>query len=192
MQGRIMKITLSGNQVDIGDRLRNHVEENVLNVVNKYFPAPVSCSVYFTKSADTFTAEVTVHPAKNIILKGTGSAGDPYSAFDDANQHIATRLRRHKTKLNDHKGKTGLAEIANEAVFSLNEDAEEIDIDDAPLTIAELEANIPVCTVSEAVMYMDLNNENALMFKNSANGNFNMVYRRKDGNIGWVEPKSEN
>ncbi len=187
-----MKITLSGNQVDIGDRLRNHVEENVLNVVNKYFPAPVSCSVYFTKSADTFTAEVTVHPAKNIILKGTGSAGDPYSAFDDANQHIATRLRRHKTKLNDHKGKTGLAEIANEAVFSLNEDAEEIDIDDAPLTIAELEANIPVCTVSEAVMYMDLNNENALMFKNSANGNFNMVYRRKDGNIGWVEPKSEN
>ena len=192
MQGRIMKITLSGNQVDIGDRLRNHVEENVPNVVNKYFPAPVSCSVYFTKSADTFTAEVTVHPAKNIILKGTGSAGDPYSAFDDANQHIATRLRRHKTKLNDHKGKTGLAEIANEAVFSLNEDAEEIDIDDAPLTIAELEANIPVCTVSEAVMYMDLNNENALMFKNSANGNFNMVYRRKDGNIGWVEPKSEN
>ncbi len=192
MQGRIMKITLSGNQVDIGDRLRNHVEENVLNVVNKYFPAPVSCNVYFTKSADTFTAEVTVHPAKNIILKGTGSAGDPYSAFDDANQHIATRLRRHKTKLNDHKGKTGLAEIANEAVFSLNEDAEEIDIDDAPLTIAELEANIPVCTVSEAVMYMDLNNENALMFKNSANGNFNMVYRRKDGNIGWVEPKSEN
>lgn len=84
-----------------------------------------------------------------------------------------------------------MAEIANEAVFSINEEAEEIDIDDAPLTIAELEANIPVCTVSEAVMYMDLNNECALMFKNSSNNNFNMVYRRKDGNIGWVEPKAE-
>ena len=132
---------------------------------------------------------VTVHPAKNIVLKGTGVAADPYSAFDNANEHIATRLRRQKTKLNDHKGKTGLAEIANEAVFSLNEEAEEVDIDDAPLTIAELEANIPVCTVSEAVMYMDLNNESALMFKNTATGNFNMVYRRKDGNIGWVEPK---
>ena len=187
-----MKITLSGNQVDIGDRLRNHVEENVLNAVNKYFPAPISCSVVFNKTKDNFSAEVTVHPAKNIILKGTGTAGDPYSAFDDANEHIATRLRRHKTKLNDHKGKTGLAEIANEAVFSLNEEAEEIDIDDAPLTIAELEANIPVCTVSEAVMYMDLNDEVALMFKNAASGKFNMVYRRKDGNIGWVEPKSEN
>ena len=186
-----MKITLSGNQVDIGDRLRNHVEENVLNAVNKYFPAPISCSVTFTKIKDSFNAEVTVHPAKNIILKGTGTAGDPYSAFDAANEHIATRLRRHKTKLNDHKGKTGLAEIANEAVFSINEDAEEIDIDDAPLTIAELEANIPVCTVSEAVMYMDLNDEVALMFKNAASGKFNMVYRRKDGNIGWVEPKTE-
>ena len=184
-----MQITLSGNQVDIGDRLRNHVEENVLNSVNKYFPAPISCSVNFAKVKDDFTAEVTVHPAKNLVLKGTGTAGDPYSAFDAANEHIATRLRRHKTKLNDHKGKTGLAEIANEAVFSINEEAEEVSIDDAPLTIAELEANIPVCSVSEAVMYMDLNNESALMFKNSATGNFNMVYRRKDGNIGWVEPK---
>ncbi len=187
-----MNITLSGNQVDIGDRLRKHVEENVLNAVNKYFPAPISCSVTFTKEKDNFIAEVTVHPAKNIIFKGTGVAADPNSAFDDANEHIATRLRRHKTKLNDHKGKSSLAEIANEAVFSLNEEAEEIDIDDAPLTIAELEANIPVCTVSEAVMFMDLNNECALMFKNIANNKFNMVYRRKDGNIGWVEPKTEN
>ena len=185
-----MKITLTGKQVDIGDRLRNHVEENVLNSVNKYFPAPISCTVAFSKDGDDFSAEVTVHPAKNIVLKGTGAAGDPYTAFDNANAHIATRLRRHKNKLNDHKGKTGLAEVANEAVFSLNEEAEEIDIDDAPLTIAELEANIPVCTVSEAVMFMDLNNESALMFKNSANGQFNMVYRRKDGNIGWVEPKA--
>ena len=188
--GRIMKITLTGNQVDIGDRLRNHVEENILNSVNKYFSAPISCSVTFNKSGDDFSAEVTVHPAKNIILKGTGTAGDPYSAFDDANTHIATRLRRHKTKLNDHKGKTGIAEMANEAVFALNEEAEEIDIPDAPLTIAEVDANIPVCTVSEAVMYMDLSNECALMFRNSANNHISMVYRRKDGNIGWVEPKT--
>ena len=168
-----MQITLSGNQVDIGDRLRGHVEENVLNSVNKYFPAPISCAVNFSKIKDEFVAEVTVHPAKNIVLKGTGTAGDPYSAFDAANEHIATRLRRNKTKLNDHKGKTGLAEIANEAVFSIDESADEVDIGDAPLTIAELEANIPVCTVSEAVMYMDLNNESALMFKNIATNNFN-------------------
>mgnify|MGYP002625903278 CR=1 FL=1 len=184
-----MQITLSGNQVDIGDRLRSHVEENIMNSVNKYFPAPISCSVNFSKEKDEFVAEVTVHPAKNIVLKGSGRAGDPYSSFDAANEHIATRLRRHKTKLNDHKGKTGMTEFANEAVFSIDESAEEVQIDDAPLTIAELDANIPVCTVSEAVMYMDLNDEAALMFKNAATNNFNMVYRRKDGNIGWVEPK---
>ena len=107
--------------------------------------------------------------------------------------HIATRLRRHKNKLSDHKGKTGLAEMANEAVFPLHETEDEMDIDvNAPLTIAETEANIPVCTVSEAVMYMDLVNEAAIMFRNSANNHISMVYRRKDGNIGWVEPKADN
>lgn len=185
-----MIITLTGKQVDIGDRLRKHVEEAIENSVNKYFPAPISCTVVFSKEGEDFSAEVTVHPAKNIVLKGTGISGDPYSAFDNANAHIATRLRRHKTKLNDHKGKTGLAEMGSEAIFSLNEEAEEIDIDDAPLTIAELEAQIPVCTVSEAVMRMDLINESAQMFRNSANNHISMVYRRKDGNIGWVETKA--
>lgn len=185
-----MKITLTGKQVDIGDRLRKHVEEAIENSVNKYFSAPISCAVSFSKEGDDFSAEVTVHPAKNIVLKGTGEAGDPYSAFDNANAHIATRLRRHKTKLSDHKGKAGLAELASEAIFSLDEEAEEIDIDDAPLTIAELEAQIPVCTVSDAVMQMDLINECALMFRNSANNQISMVYRRKDGNIGWVETKA--
>ena len=91
------------------------------------------------------------------------------------------------------RDRLGLAELANEAVFPLHETEDELDIDvNAPLTIAETDANIPVCTVSEAVMYMDLVNEAAIMFRNSANNHISMVYRRKDGNIGWVEPKAEN
>jgi ribosomal subunit interface protein len=101
-----MKITLSGKQVDISDRLKNKVEEGINASTSKYFSAPISCSVAFSKDGEDFRAEVTVHPAKNIVLKGTGVAADPYSAFDNANEHIATRLRRQKTKLNDHKGKT--------------------------------------------------------------------------------------
>ena len=187
-----MKITLTGKQVDIGDRLRKHVEEGIENSVNKYFNAPISCSVAFSKEGEDFNAEVTVHPAKNMILKGTGSAGDPYSAFDNANEHIATRLRRNKNKLSDHKSKIGLAELAYQAVLPLHETEDELDVDvDAPITSVETDANIPVCTVSEAVMYMDLGNECALMFRNSANNHISMVYRRKDGNIGWVEPKSD-
>ena len=184
-----MNITLSGKQVDISDRLRKRVEEGVEASVSKYFSAPIGCSVYFSKDGENFRAEVTVHPAKNIVLKGTGTAPDPYTAFEDANAHIATRLRRQKTKLNDHKGKTGIVEMAHEAVFPLTVTEDEMSIDEsAPLTIAETDANIKVCTVSEAVMYMDLADECALMFRNSANNRISMVYRRKDGNIGWVEP----
>lgn len=187
-----MNITLTGKQVDIGERLNKHVEENLTLTVNKYFPAPISSSVVFAKDGEEFIVEIAVHPTKNILLQGTGTANDPYSAFDAANAHIATRLRRHKTKLNDHKQKTSLAELAHEAVFSFNENQEEeVTIDDAaPLTIAETDANIPVCTVSEAVMLMDLSNECAILFRNSANNLISMVYRRKDGNIGWVEPKA--
>ena len=154
---------------------------------------PSAVPSLFSKEGEDFNAEVTVHPAKNIVLKGSGVAGDPYSAFDNANTHIATRLRRNKNKLNDHKGKLGLAELANEAVFPCMKPKTNWTLTSTrPLTIAETDANIPVCTVSEAVMYMDLVNEAAIMFRNSANNHISMVYRRKDGNIGWVEPKAEN
>ena len=188
-----MKVTLSGKQVDVSDKLRKHVEEAISGSVEKYFSAPISCTVTFSKDGEDFSAEIIVHPAKNVVLRGTGSAADPYSAFDNANEHIATRLRRHKTKLNAHKSKASLAELAYAAVLPLVEQDDEVDVNEnAPLTIAEIDANIPVCTVSEAVMYMDLSNECALMFRNSANSHISMVYRRKDGNIGWVEPKSSN
>lgn len=189
-----MQVTLSStNQVDISNKLNKHVEEQTLATVNKYFNSPLSCHVAFAKDGENFIAEVTVHPTKNMILKGTGIANDPYSAFDDANTHIATRLRRHKNKLNSRKGKVSLAELASESVFpySIEVEDKEEEVDDAPLTIAETDANIPVCSVSEAVMYMDLNNEVALMFRNVANNRISMVYRRKDNNIGWVEPKGE-
>lgn len=185
-----MEITLTGKQVDIGDRLKKHVQENVGESVTKYFTAPLYCEVTFSKDGEEFAAEVIVHPAKGIILKGTGLGADPYSAFDVANTHIATRLRRHKNKLTDHKGKLGLTEVASEAVFAFNEEDDNEFAEDAPLTIAEVDAKVPVCSVSEAVMYMDLNNESAVMFRNSNNNLISMVYRRKDGNIGWVEPKA--
>lgn len=186
-----MNITLTGKQVDIGDRLKKHVEEALDATVTKYFNAPLGCIVAFSKEGEDFSAEVTVHPAKNMVLKGSGLAGDPYSAFDNANEHIATRLRRNKNKINNHRSKLGLAELAYQAVLPLRETEDEMDVDvDAPITIAETDANIPVCTVSEAVMYMDLSNECALMFRNASNNHISMVYRRKDGNIGWVEPKA--
>ena len=87
-----MKVTLSGKQVDISDKLRKHVEDGVSASVDKYFSAPISCSVAFSKEGEDFSAEITVHPAKNIVLKGSGSAADPYSAFDNANAVSYTHL----------------------------------------------------------------------------------------------------
>ncbi len=186
-----MNITLTSKQVDIGDRLKKHVEETIENTVTKYFNAPLGCSVSFSKEGEAFLAEATVRPAKNIVLKATGEASDPYSAFDNANEHIATRLRRNKNKLNSRKNKVSLAELAYQAVLPVHETEEEMDVDvDSPITIAEVDANIPVCTVSEAVMYMDLSGENALMFRNVSNNHISMVYKRHDGHIGWVEPKA--
>jgi ribosomal subunit interface protein len=184
-----MKITLTGKQVDIGDRLRGHVEENIQTTVNKYFGDPISTNINLSKEGEEeFRADVTVHPAKGVILNGSGVAGDPYSAFDAANTHIATRLRRHKNKLNDHKGKDGFSELANISVFS--EESEEEEVEYAPITIAETDTSVLTCTVSEAIMHMDLADENAIMFRNTSNNQLNMVYRRKDGNIGWIDPKS--
>lgn len=184
-----MKTTLTGKQVDIGDRLRNHIEENIQTTVNKYFNDPISTNISLSKeSEEEFRADVSVHPAKGVILNGSGVAGDPYSAFDAANAHIATRLRRHKTKLNDHKGKEGFSELANISIFT--EEAEEEEIEYAPITIAETDTNVLTCTVSEAIMHMDLADENAMLFRNVSNNQLNMVYRRKDGNIGWIDPKS--
>ena len=125
-----MNITLSGKQVDISDRLRKHVEEALEGAVNKYFNSQIGSNVYFSMDGEEFRAEVTVHPAKNIVLKGTGVAADPYSAFDNANTHIATRLRRQKNKLNDHKGKTGIVEMAHAAVFPVTETEDEMSIDE--------------------------------------------------------------
>ena len=93
-----MKITFTGKQVDISDRLRAHIEENVLSAVTKYFSDPIGCNVAFSKEGEDFSAEVTVHPAKNIVLKGTGEGSDPYTAFDNANAHIVVRLSKHKSK----------------------------------------------------------------------------------------------
>ncbi len=186
-----MKITYNEKQVDVSEKLKQHCDGALSQTVEKYFASAIDAIVSFSKEGEAFGAEIVVHPAKEMILKGSGLGADPYSAFDDALSKMNTRLRRNKSKLSAHKGKASYAEIANLAVFSFDESSQEDqEIDATPLTIAETGTVVPTCSVSEAIMHMDLSNEDALMFKNSATNQINMVYRRKDGNIGWVEPKA--
>lgn len=185
-----MKISITGKQITVGDSLREHVEKNFEASVVKYFSDPLQASVAFSKEGDGVKVDLSVHPIRGIVLQGRASGQDSFFVFDEACTHIAKQLRRYKKRIASHKGKgRPTLEAAQLSVFA-PELSEELPEEEAtPIIVAEMTADIPQCTVSGAVMRMDLANENAMMFRNSAHDGLNVVYRRADGNIGWIDPK---
>jgi hypothetical protein len=139
-----------------------------------------------------FRADISVHPIRGVLAKGSASADDAYAAFDAAVERIAKQLRRYKTRLNDHhKGRGSEESIpAQQYVIAAETEEEELPEQGQPVIIAELPTEIGTMSVSEAVMRMDLADVSALMFRNRANGGLNVVYRRTDGNIGWIDPQN--
>ena len=126
---------------------------------------------------------------QGVVLKGAGQAQEAHPAFDQAAEKIEKQLRRYMRRLKDHHGGNGDGAIADNAAYTVFLEAEdEGEIADNPPIIAETRVDVPQATVSDAVMMLDLRNTNALLFKNSGTGMHNMVYRRGDGTIGWVEP----
>jgi hypothetical protein len=129
-----------------------------------------------------------------VVLKATHSAREPDMAFNGAADRIEKQLRRYMRRLKDHKVDENethaFVENASYTIFSPAPESEEGEDEEAPTIVAETRVDIPEASVSDAVMLMDLRNTNALMFRNSGTGEFNMIYRREDGNIGWVEPRA--
>lgn len=127
------------------------------------------------------------------MAQSEAEAALPYVAFDQAAEHLAKRLRRHKRRLRDHHKQQSLeTQPADHYVLAATKDDDEPAGEGAagqPTVIAEMKAEIPTLTVSEAVMRLDLADSGALMFVNRAHGGLNMVYRRPDGNVGWIDPK---
>lgn len=186
-----MKISITGKQITVTDKLREYVEKNIKSTINKYFDETISTNVSFSKEGEQVKAEVSVHPRKGIILQGSSVSSDIHAAIDTVNEKIATRLRRYKNRLTDQKTRSSNdIEGAYHSIISSEISENETTAEDTPITIAELEAEIPSCTVSGAVMRMDLADMPALLFRNNSHGGINMVYKRKDGNIGWVDPHS--
>ena len=192
-----MDIRVSGHQVDTGEALRSHVENRLSAMAEKFFSRAVSAHVTFGKGPHdhAFTCDIIAHVRQGVILKGSGKAADAHPAFDQAAERIEKQLRRYSRRLKDRHG-AGLVEALEEVpadagytVFEAVEDTEEAA--DAPAIIAETKVDIPDASVSDAVMLLDLRNTNALLFRNSATAKFNMVYRRGDGTIGWVEPQRD-
>lgn len=193
-----MDIRVSGHQVDTGDALRAHVEERLNAIADKYFSRAISAQATFGKGPHDygFRCDIVAHVMHGVVLKGSGTGQEAHPAFDAAAERIESQLRRYKHRLKDRAPAQQAAmsaelQILNgEAGYTVFDRASEEEAPaEHPLIIAETRVDVPDATVSDAVMMLDLRNTTALLFKNSGTGAYNMVYRRDDGTIGWVEPQ---
>lgn len=197
-----MKISITGKHFNISDSFREHVETTLGDAVTKYFSNAMEATVVVSRDAHLLRANLSVHVGQGILLQGHADATEPHAAFDAAVDKVAKRLRRHKRRLRDHHKKTPLeleSHPAQQYVLSNentddagNEEGDEADANEAdnPVIVAEMATRIETLTVGEAVMRLDLADLPAVMFRNRAHGGFNMIYRRSDGNISWVDPDS--
>ena len=192
-----MQITVSGKQVDLSDALRLRVAEHLDQIAGKYFDHAQEANVTFSRARSFFTCDINVHAGRGLMLRGEGEAADAHGAFDDAAEHIAKRLRRYRRRVNEHArdlANRARPEAARQYILQQEEEATnvaEANGVSAPTfatVIAEIPAEISTLSVGEAVMQMDLANQAVLMFRNSTTSEFNVVYRRSDGNIGWIDP----
>ncbi|WP_426167041.1 ribosome hibernation-promoting factor, HPF/YfiA family [Sandarakinorhabdus sp. DWP1-3-1] len=198
-----MDIRISGHQVDTGAAFATHVRERLGAMVEKYFPRAISAQVTLAPAPHGhFGCDIVMHVMSDIILKGSNRGAEAHLAFDGAADRIDKQLRRYMRRLKDRHGpgaersaeRAGLAEMAavldnaDYKIFAAAPDETEVE-GDHPLVIAETRVDIPETSVGDAVMMLDLRNTTALLFVNSASGDHNMVYRRDDGSIGWVEPR---
>lgn len=191
-----MQVTVTGKQIDVGESLRGHVETTTAAIVEKYFGRALEAHVVFSRERHLFVADLSVHARRGLLIQCHGDSADAYAAYDAAAERLEKRLRRYKRRLrNHHKSSKGGEEMeppvqgATDYVLAAREgEPESEDVADQPLVIAEMRTSIPQLSVSEAVMRLDLTDLPALLFRNSAHGNLNLVYRRRDGNVGWVDP----
>ncbi|MDR7102165.1 ribosome hibernation-promoting factor, HPF/YfiA family [Croceicoccus sp. BE223] len=189
-----MDIRVSGHQVDTGAALQAHAADRLNAIVDKYFNRALSSQVTLGKGPhDSFTVDIVTHVMQGLIVKGHAEAQDAHQAVDKAAEKIDKQLRRYKRRLKDRHEQSDYAVKQEEAAYIVfqgateDEEAESVEAD-APPIIAETRTDIPEASVSDAVMMLDLRDTPALFFKNAGTGRHNMVYRRNDGTIGWVEP----
>ncbi|MBV9537405.1 MAG: ribosome-associated translation inhibitor RaiA [Acidisphaera sp.] len=197
-----MHITVSGKQVELSDALRTRVATSLDQIAEKYFDHALEANVTFSRARSFFTCDINVHAGRGLVLRGEGEAADANSAFDDAAEHIAKRLRRYRRRVNDHArdlANRERPEAARQYVLRQEEEdtrgAEPDAAGRRPATyatvVAEAPAEIDRLSVGDAVMRMDLADQPVLMFRNSTTGELNVVYRRSDGHIGWIDPAGQ-
>jgi ribosomal subunit interface protein len=189
-----MRYQISGKQIDIGEALQTHVKAELGEIVDKYAQRPTEAVVVFSRVAHEFVCEAVVHLSTGLTAQAKGHAPEIYAAFEMCRERMDKQLRRYKRRLRDHhRDRTSPVEFDASPAYILaaSEDAGQPEPESlVPVVIAEMETRIPSITVGEAVMQMELAGQRMLVFRNDGHGGVNVVYRRDDGNIGWIDPRN--
>ena len=189
-----MDVRVAGHQVDTGESLRDHAARRMEEITQKYFSRSIGANVTFGRGPNNdYTCDIVAPALQGVVLKASYSAREAQMAFNGAADRIEKQLSRYFKRLREHKVDEEATAYVENAAYTIFSATERVDGEGAafPTIVAETRVDIPEASVSDAVMLMDLRNTTALMFKNSATGHFNMIYRREDGNIGWVEPHTD-
>jgi len=189
-----MRYQISGKQIDIGNALQTHVEAETGEMLGKYSGRPTDANIVFSKSGHEFVCETVIHLSTGLTAQARGHEPDIYAAFDNALEKMDKQLRRYKRRLKDHhKERSQPVELSDAGSYILapSDESGEAEQDTvSAMIIAETEMKIPSLSAGEAVMQMELANAPALVFRNEKHNGINVVYRREDGNISWVDPKN--
>lgn len=191
-----MEIFVSGKNMDIGKAFMTHIKEGVERTVKRYFDHTFDVTVTISKNSHEITSDISAHVGRGIMLRSNVSNTEPYISFDTALEKLEYRLKRYKHKLTAHHSKHETRDERKAIKYILSHDfgvpyhvEESIHEEAQPAVIAETSADLPLLTVGDAVMRMDLSDLPVFMFYNSAHKGLNVIYRREDGNIGWVDPE---
>ncbi len=189
-----MRYQISGKQIDIGEALQTHVKAEMGEVIEKYAQRPTECIVVFSRVAHEFVCESVIHLSTGLTAQAKGHAGEIYAAFESCREKMDKQLRRYKRRLRSHhRDRTAPVEFdgGSSYILASSEEPEDTEPDTLqPVVIAEMETKIPSITVGEAVMQLELAGHRMLVFRNEGHGGVNVVYRRDDGNIGWIDPRN--
>lgn len=189
-----MRYQISGKHIDIGEALQIHVKSELGEVVEKYAQRPTETVVVFSKSGHEFVCEAMIHLSTGLTASAKGHANEIYAAFESSREKMDKQMRRYKRRIrNHHHNRPEPVEFGGGASYILAPSEEPEDDDKTsfePIIIAEMEAKIPSITVGEAVMQLELSSQNFLVFRNEGHAGVNVVYRRSDGNVGWIDPRN--
>jgi len=189
-----MRYQISGKQIDVGDALQTHVKAELGEVMEKYSQRPTDALIVFSRDAHLYVCEAVVHLSTGLTAQARAQASEIYAAFESCREKMDKQLRRYKRRLKDHhRERVAPVEFAGASAYVLaaQDDVEESEPETLqPVVIAEVEHRIPSLTAGEAVMQMELAHAPVLVFRNEKHGRLNVVYRRDDGNIGWIDPQA--